>query len=111
MYESIIFIGLGLIYACLKIYLEKRLAPLDAESDERRILDLAFVIGCNVYQLFKEAGAKWKFSEYKIDEDFKRYLREEYIPGYVRRFIREHEKAGDRTYQMLLFSGGRPPYL
>ncbi len=111
MFETIIFIVLGLVYAGLKIYLEKRLAPLDADSDERRILDLAFVTGCNVYQLFKEAGAKWEFSNHKIDEDFKGYLREGFIPGYVRRFVRGHEKAGDRTYQMLLYSGGRPPYL
>ena len=111
MFETMIFFGLGLAYALLKVYLEKRLAPLDADSDERRLLDLAFVTGRNVYETFEAAGEPWDFSGKKIDGDFRLYLREGIIPGYVRKYIREHALSGDRTYQMLVFSGGRPPYL
>jgi len=111
MYTAITFIGIALAYALLKVFLEKRLAPLDAHGDERRLADLAFASGCSVYELFRSAGAKWNFSDGKIDTDFKRYLRRGEIPPYVHDYLCHHLSGGDHTYQQLIFSGGRPPYL
>jgi hypothetical protein len=111
MTNAIIFIGLAVAYAAAKIILEKRLAPLDDVGEGRRLTDLAFASGRSAYELFQAAGAPWKFSQAKIDDDFKHYLHHDDVPSYVSRYVRSHRQCGDRTYQRLLFSGGRPPYL
>jgi hypothetical protein len=111
MHNSFIFIGIALAYAILKIFLEQRLARLDAHGDERRLADLAFARQCSVFELFRSAGSQWNFSRAKIDIDFRRFLRQGEIPPYVNDYVRHHLQAGDRTYQRLIFSGGRPPYL
>ena len=111
MFQALIFIAIALVFALLKVILEKRLAPLDAGGDERQLGDLAYDRGCSVYDLFKEAGAKWNFSRDKIDTDFRQYLHFEHIPTYVHDYLKEHGKASHHTYQKVIFSGGRPPYL
>lgn len=111
MINAAIFIGLALAYAIAKILLEKRLAPLDDVGDGRRLSDLAFASGRSVYDIFHAAGAAWNFSREKVEDDFKRYLQRDEVPHYVGTYARRHRQTGDRTYQRLLFSGGRPPYL
>ena len=111
MTNTILFIVIGLIYVILKIYLEKRLAPLDAVGDERELSDVAFASGNSVYEVFKTAGSTWNLPAEKSEDDFKKYLQRGAIPHYVRDYLRRQLKPGDRTYQKLIFSGGRPPYL
>jgi hypothetical protein len=111
MTNTILFIVIGLIYVVLKIYLEKRLAPLDAIGDERELSDVAFANGNSVYEVFKTAGSIWNLPAEKSEDDFKKYLQRGAIPHYVRDYLRRQLKPGDRTYQKLIFSGGRPPYL
>jgi hypothetical protein len=111
MSNTILFIVIGLTYVVLKIYLEKRLAPLDAVGDERELSDLAFANGNSVYEVFKTAGSIWNLPAEKPEDDFKIYLQRGTIPHYVRDYLRRQVKPGDRTYQELIFSGGRPPYL
>jgi hypothetical protein len=106
------FICLAVLYGGLKIVLERRLAPLDVIGDEGDLADLAFATGCSVYDLFQRSGQHWRFSQTKIDSDFKAYLNQGDIPGYVRLFIDDQPMhIRDRTYSKLIFSGGRPPYL
>jgi len=109
--STFIFIAIAIIYAVLKIYFEKRFAPQDAVSEERRLADLAFACGCSEFELFELSGGNWNFSRQKIEQDFKRYVKNGHVPAYVRDTLRRHPHKGDRTYQMLIFSGGRPPYL
>ena len=111
MHNALFYLGIALAYAVLKVYLEKRLAPLDADGDERRLADLAFANRCSVYELFISAGSIWNFSGGKIDTDFRQYLRQGEIPPYVHDYVHHHLQESDRTYQRLIFSGGRPPYL
>lgn len=111
MTTAIIYIGLALVFGLGKIVLEKRLAHLDAVGDERRLSDLAFSMGCSTYDLFAQAGAAWNFSSAKIEADFRDYVHLERIPPYVRDFLEKNKHADDQTYQKILFSGGRPPYL
>lgn len=111
MSNTILFVVIGLIYVVLKIYLEKRLAPLDAVGDERELSDLAFANGNSVYEVFKTAGSNWNLPAEKPEDDFKKYLQQGTIPHYVRDYLRRQLKPGDRTYQELIFSGGRPPSL
>ncbi len=111
MIEMAIFAGLAVAYAAVKVLFESRLAPLDAGGDERRLADLAFACGISEFDLFKAAGVSWRFSLEKSERDFKRYLQEGHIPSYVRDYVINHLKTKDRTYQTLLYAGGRPPYL
>ncbi|MFZ7127227.1 MAG: hypothetical protein ACOWWM_13820 [Desulfobacterales bacterium] len=111
MLDALLFIGLAAAYAAVKIILERKLTPLDDAGDERQLSDLAFACGISVYELFTRAGEVWNFSRRKVEEDFKRYLKQSQVPRYVREYVRQHLLNDDRTYQRLLFSGGRPPYL
>lgn len=111
MMSAIVFIGVALAYAILKIVLEKRLAPMDAVGVEQTLSNLAFASGLSVYDLFKTAGATWNFSNGKIESDFKRYLNQGDVPPYVRDYAEKHLLTRDRSYQTLLYTGGRPPYL
>lgn len=111
MYNALIIFGIALAYAVLKIYFEKRLAPLDAAGDERQLAEVAFASGCSVYELFNTAGSIWNFSAEKIEGDFKQYLLQGDMPPYLKEYVRRHLDTSDRTYQTLLYPGGRPPYL
>lgn len=111
MSTTVIFIGLALAFALGKVFLEKRLAHLDAAGDESRLDDLAFSMDCSVYDLFTRAAETWNFSKAKIEADFKAYVHQNRIPPYLKDFLRNNSQANDQTYQKLLFSGGRPPYL
>ena len=111
MSSAIIFMFLALIFALAKIVLEKRLAPMDASGDERGLGDLAFTLNCSVYDLFQNAGADWNFSKEKIDRDFKNYVRTNQIPSYLHDYLHRTERPAEKTYQELLYAGGRPPYL
>lgn len=111
MIKALIIFGLALVYAVLKMYFEKRLAPMDDVGDERHLADLAFASGCSVFDLFRSAGAPWNFSEQKINSDFRHYLKADVVPPYVSAYLRQHHQQRNNTYQRLLFNGGRPPYL
>lgn len=107
-----IFICLAVLYGAIKIVLERRLAPLDTLGSDGDLKDLAFANGCSVYNLFERANQDWHFSQAKIESDFRNYLNRGDIPGYVRLYIKAQPKnTFDRTYNKLIFSGGRPPYL
>ena len=112
MTSMLIFISLAVLYGGLKIILERRLAPLDVLGTDGDLKDVAFANGCSVYDLFERANQDWHFSQNKIENDFKNYLNGGDIPGYVRLYIKLQPKNKfDRTYNKLIFSGGRPPYL
>lgn len=111
MINAVIIFGFALAYALLKIYLEKRLGPLDDVGDDRHMADLAFACGCSVYDLFRLAGDQWNFSDGKMASDFRLYLKTNQIPPYVSNYVRHHRFKRNRTYQQLIYMGGRPPYL
>ncbi|MCB2169122.1 MAG: hypothetical protein KQI78_15805 [Deltaproteobacteria bacterium] len=111
MTNALMLFGLALAYALIKVFLEKRLSPLDDVGDERHLADLAFAIGCSVFDLFRSAGDRWNFSDQKVNADFQNYLRTDRIPPYVRQFLHHHPLNRNRTYQRLVYNGGRPPYL
>ncbi len=112
MTTMITFVCLAALYGALKIFLERRLAPLDVVGEDGDLSDVAFSTGCSVHALFQQAGDVWPFSKNRIENDFKTYLNTGEIPGYVRQFIKSQPvHVRDRTYSKLIYSGGRPPYL
>lgn len=111
MVESLIFFAIAVIYAVLKIYLDQRFAALEASGEQRRLADLAFACERSEYELFHISGDRWNIAPKKIKQDFKNYVKTGHLPAYVRDLLRNHPDKNDRTYQMLIYSGGRPPYL
>jgi hypothetical protein len=111
MFHALLFISMALVFALLKVVLEKRLAPMDAGGEARQLSDLAYDKGCSVYDLFREAGDKWGFSKAKIESDFRQYLHQDFVPTYLHDYLRENSAASAHTYQKVIFAGGRPPYL
>jgi hypothetical protein len=111
MNDTVLFIVIGSIYVVLKIYLEKRVAQLEAGDDERELSNLAFSNGNSVYEVFKTAGSTWNIPAENSEDDFKKYLQRGVIPHYVRDYLRRQLRPGDCTYLKLIYSGGRPPYL
>ena len=111
MSSALVLFGLALAYALLKVYLEKRWSPLDDVGDDRHLADLAFACGCSVFEVFRAAGVPWKFSNQKSSNDFRHYLQTGHVPPYVSQYVRRHPFHQNRTYQRLIFNGGRPPYL
>lgn len=109
--SALIFIFLGLGYALGKVLLEKRLASFESDQNGTQLENLEFARGCSVYDIFQAAGVKWNFSRFKLEQDFKGYLDNGFVPSYVHEYCRLDPFANDRTYQKILFSGGRPPYL
>ncbi len=107
----LIAIVVALIYIAAKIYLEKRLAPLDAAGSDQRLANLAYSWGCSTYELFQRAASDWKFTEQKVESDFARYLSSGFIPQYVLDFVAHNSTPNDQSYYRLLYAGGRPPYL
>ena len=74
-------------------------------------LALVFACGCSVFDLFRSAGAQWNFSNQKINTDYRNYLKTDHVPTYVHEFLHRHPLHRNRTYQRLVYNGGRPPYL
>jgi hypothetical protein len=70
----LIFSCLAALYVALKIVLEDRLASLDTIDIDGDLADAAFICGCSVYDPFHRSGQPWRFSQAKIESDFKTYL-------------------------------------
>ena len=108
---SLLPAALAIVYIVFKIILEKRLAPLDTLGHEQRLSELAYASGRSTYEIFKRAGSAWKFSEQKVEADFRSYLSDGLIPPYVIDFVELESPANEHSYHKLLYNGGRPPYL
>ena len=111
MVNAWILFGIALAYALLKVFLEKRLSPLDDVGDERHLADLAYACGCSVFDLFRMAADRWRFSDQKVANDFRSYLKTGQVPPYVSAYLHHHPLNHNRAYQRLIYNGGRPPYL
>jgi len=61
-------------------------APL---SDEERLMNHARNRGVSEHEVFKWAAATWSLSAQLADADFKRYLKTEFLPHYVRDYLRK----------------------
>ena len=107
--STFIFIFITLTYAIGKVLLEKRLALREEKQNRYPLENLAFARECSVYDIFQAAAKKWNFSRYKLEQDFKGYLKDGFVPSYVHDYCRRDPYANDRTYQKIFLSGGRPP--
>jgi hypothetical protein len=97
-------------YIAVRNYLLSRSAKLSKRSDEELLSTLAMVRQCSSFDVFKDAGEEWNFSEGKIRNDFQQYLTRGDIPRYVGDYARKNVTESDLKYRDLIYprGGGRP---
>ncbi len=55
--------------------------------------------GISVYDTFCISAEEWRVSAARIDRDFKIYLSSQYLPYYVKDFVRKSQKHIDELYR------------
>ncbi|MCU0561139.1 MAG: hypothetical protein MUD16_13225 [Desulfobacterales bacterium] len=103
--EGIFFTLLTALYFLAAALVDKRTARCRAIREDEYLSCLAMARQCSVYQVFRSAGADWRFSAAKIDSDFAYYLREGFIPRYVVRFSKSHVTPEDVKMYCLMSRG------
>jgi hypothetical protein len=80
---------LVIIYNIILIYARRRGAKNKYLSDMDMLYNIAREKSCSEYDIFVMAAEAWRFSKYKIENDFREYLRSQHIPHYVKDFVRK----------------------
>lgn len=62
-------------------------------TNDEYLSSLALVRQCSVYELFHRSGGDWRFSNSKIEADFKAYLKSGDIPLYVVNYAKQNIRA------------------
>ena len=104
--ETTLFIVMIMVYVVIKRIFEKRMARTRILSDEECLLHLARLNGCSEFELFQKAADFWAVAVLQVEEDFKAYLLGDYLPHYVRDFIRKNPLDRDQLQQLIYNSGG-----
>ena len=89
--ETFIFLLLAVVYVVVKKYIERIERRKRPRSDEELLSALSSDRGCSEYELFHLAGNQWHRSAGLIEEDFKKYLTDGFLPPYVRDYIRKNK--------------------
>jgi hypothetical protein len=71
-----------------------------SESDTPKTMEdylykIARVTGKSEYDIFLKSAEEWPISRRKIEEDFKDYLIYQFVPYYVRDFVRKNKEHVD----------------
>jgi len=109
MVKAIILVLLTVCYIILKNYLEGRFLKKYEQSDEFCLSTLALARRCSVYDIFRAGAEEWGFSDVKIEDDFRMYLRTGDIPHYITTYVRQHVHDIDREYRSLIHPSGSLP--
>ncbi len=64
-------------------------------SNDEYLASLARYRQCSVYDLFRISGGEWRFSNSKIESDFKAYLKTGRIPQYVVNYAKQNIRPED----------------
>ena len=64
-------------------------------SNDEYLASLARVRQCSVYDLFRFSGVDWRFSNSKVETDFKAYLKTGHIPHYVVNYVKQNIRPED----------------
>ncbi|CAB5160582.1 hypothetical protein D3OALGA1CA_5588 [Olavius algarvensis associated proteobacterium Delta 3] len=109
MLKALILIVLTVCYIMIKNYLEGRLLKEYENSDEFCLSSLAVARKCSTYDIFRTVAQDWGFSDAKVEDDFRRYLRTGDIPHYISSYVRKHIHDTDRRYGSMVHPGGSLP--
>jgi hypothetical protein len=96
-WTAIFFVILVSAYFAALAYFEKEYSKKAFISNDEYLTSLAIVRQCSVYDLFQSSGVDWRFSNSKIETDFKAYLNTGHIPQYVVDYVRQNIRPEDVT--------------
>jgi hypothetical protein len=82
-------------YFAALAYFDKYHCKKASISNDEYLASLAMVRKCSVYDLFRCSGGDWKFSNSKIETDFKAYLKTGHIPQYVADYAKQNIRPED----------------
>jgi hypothetical protein len=94
-WTSIIFVMLVMAYFATLSYLENQHSKKAFISNDEFLASLAIVRHCSVYDLFVCSGGEWRFSNSKIESDFRSYLKTGHIPHYVVNYVKQNIRSED----------------
>ncbi len=92
---AIFFVLLVMAYFGALSYFENQHSKNAFISNDEFLASLAMVRQCSVYDLFQCSGAAWRFSNSKIESDFKSYLKDGHIPHYVVDYVKQNIRIED----------------
>jgi len=94
-WTSIIFVMLVMAYFATLSFLENQHSKKAFISNDEFLASLAIVRHCSVYDLFVCSGGEWRFSNSKIESDFRSYLKTGHIPHYVVNYVKQNIRSED----------------
>jgi hypothetical protein len=94
-WTSIIFVMLVMAYFAALAFLENQHSKKAFISNDEFLASLAIVRKCSVYDLFVCSGMEWRFSNSKIEGDFKCYLNTGHIPHYVVNYVKQNIRTDE----------------
>jgi hypothetical protein len=94
-WNAIMLVMLVMIYFAGLSYLNNRHSRTAFISNDEFLTSLAMVRQCSVYELFQSSGVEWRFSNSKIETDFKSYLKTGHIPHYVVNYVKQNIRSED----------------
>ena len=89
-WTAIAFVMLVMIYFAALSYLNNMHSKRAFITNDEYLNSLAIIQKCSVYELFMRSGVDWRFSNSKIDADFKAYLETGHIPHYVVNYVKQN---------------------
>jgi hypothetical protein len=93
--NAVFLIMLVVAYFAALAYFENTYCKKAFISNDEYLASLAMVRQCSVYDLFHCSGADWRFSNSKIETDFKAYLKTGHIPQYVVNYVKQNIRSED----------------
>ncbi len=91
-WKTIIFMLIAFLCVLLIKLISK--GPKQPPGDQEYISKMARKRGCSEFDIFYLSAEEWHISKKRIEYDFKEYLLYEYVPYYVKDFVRKTRKKG-----------------
>ena len=93
--SAVFLIMLVVAYFAALAYFENAYCKKAFISNDEYLASLARVRQCSVYDLFRISGVNWRFSNSKVETDFKAYLKTGHIPHYVVNYVKQNIRPED----------------
>ena len=94
-WNAVPYVMLIVGYFAALAYFENTYCKRAFISNDEYLASLAMVRQCSVYDLFRFSGVDWRFSNSKIETDFKAYLKTGQIPQYVINYVKQNIRPED----------------
>jgi hypothetical protein len=92
---AVSLVMLVMLYFAALAYFDNRHSKQAFITNDEYLSSLAIIRQCSVYDLFVCSGVDWKFSNSKIDSDFKAYLKTGHIPHYVVNYVKQNIRSDE----------------